>query len=138
MMRHPEDGYTLTEMLVVLAIIGLLAAVLTPVVAGQLGRARAKAAKLHVETVATSLESFRADVGRYPTIAEGLKALVVQPPDTDGWLGPYLRNEKSLDDPWGHPLVYETPEGAEPVVISRGSDGRPGGSGTAADIVAGS
>lgn len=136
-MRHSEDGYTLTEMLVVLAIIGLLAAVLTPVVAGQLGRARAKAGRLHVETIATSLESFRADVGRYPTPAEGLKALVVQPSDAEGWLGPYLRSEKSLADPWGNPLVYETPEGLEPKVISRGSDGRPGGSGVAADVTAG-
>lgn len=137
-MRHPDDGYTLTEMLVVLAIIGLLAAVLTPVVAGQLGRARAKVAKLQVETVATSLESFRADVGRYPTTGEGLRALVIQPADAEGWLGPYLRSEKTLDDPWGRPLVYETPAGAEPQVITRGSDGVPGGSGTAADITAGS
>jgi len=134
-MRNSDEGYTLTEMLVVLAIIGLLAAALTPVLAGQLSRARAKSARLQVESVATSLESFRADVGRYPSQAEGLAALLRQPGDAEGWLGPYLKGDRGVTDPWGRALVYEAVEGGEPRVLSLGSDGKPGGASTAADIV---
>jgi general secretion pathway protein G len=133
-MRNSDDGYTLTEMLVVLAIIGLLAAALTPVLAGQLSRARAKSARLQVESVATSLESFRADVGRYPTKEEGLIALLRQPTDAEGWLGPYIKGEKGVTDPWGRALAYEISEDAEPRVVSLGADGRPGGASVAADI----
>jgi general secretion pathway protein G len=130
-----DEGYTLTEMLVVIAIISLLAAVLTPMLAGQLGRARARAARLQVDNVATTLEMFRNDVGRYPTAGEGLQALIVPPKDTEGWLGPYVRDPKGLLDPWGHALVYAPgSEGQEARVKSLGADGKPGGSGVAADV----
>jgi general secretion pathway protein G len=130
-----DDGYTLTEMLVVIAIIGLLAAVLTPMLAGQLGRARARAARLEIDNVAASLEMFRNDVGRYPTGAEGLQALTVQPKGAEGWLGPYVRDPKGLLDPWGRPLILAPgADGQEARVKSLGADGKPGGSGTDADL----
>jgi general secretion pathway protein G len=134
--NRTDDGYTLTEMLVVIAIIGLLAAVLTPMIAGQLGRARVKAARLQVENVSTAVEMFRSDVGRYPTAQEGLNGLVRAPDGLDGWIGPYIRNAKSLDDPWGRALKYQAPsDTAPPRVLSLGADGKPGGTGADADIV---
>ncbi len=132
-----DDGYTLTEMLVVIGVIGLIAAVLTPTLIGQLGRARAKAAQLQVETVASQVEMFRSDVGRYPTAQEGLGALRTQPADADGWIGPYMRDAKSLKDPWGRDLGYVvTPDGMSFTVRSLGADGKDGGSGANRDITA--
>ena len=135
--RRNDEGYTLTEMLVVMAIIGLLAAVLTPVIAGQLSRARAKAGRLQVDNILTAVEMFRSDLGRYPTTQEGLPVLVTQPKDADGWVGPYVRNTKDLRDPWGHPLQYRMKgDPAGPEVVSLGADGKEGGAGVDADIVA--
>ncbi|HYD07395.1 MAG TPA: type II secretion system major pseudopilin GspG [Reyranella sp.] len=130
-----EEGYTLTEMLVVIGIIGLIAAVLTPTVMGQMSRARAKTARLQMETVAASLEMYLADVGRYPTQEEGMAALVSEPNDAAGWTGPYLRDRKSVNDPWGRPLRYQLDsEGRAFTLISLGADGKEGGRGAAADI----
>src|SRR3954469_11028275 len=84
-----DDGYTLTEMLVVLAIIGIIAAVLVPGLVGQLGRARAKSAQMQLDTVASAVEVLRSDVSRYPTDAEGLSALTSEPSGVEGWTGPY-------------------------------------------------
>jgi general secretion pathway protein G len=136
-MKRSDDGYTLTEMLVVIAIIGLLAAVLTPVLIGQMGRARVKAARLQVQNIATSLEMFRSDVGRYPTAAEGLDVLVTPPTPEDGWLGPYVKTVANLKDPWGQALTYKASvNGIDPQVVSLGSDGKVGGTAAAADIAA--
>lgn len=132
-----EAGYTLTEMLVVIGIIGLIAAVLTPALIGQLGRARAKAAQLQLETVSAEVEMFQADVGRYPTAAEGLAALVSEPAGADGWTGPYMRDVKALKDPWSRPLVYSVgADGQGYAVISLGADGKEGGSGAGRDLKA--
>lgn len=136
--RAPEDtesGYTLTEMLVVIGIICLIAAVLTPGIMGQLGRARVKTAGLQLTTVAADLESFHADVGRYPTQQEGLKALLAEPAGADGWTGPYVRDSKALIDPWNRPLIYTSDgEGQTFVVKSLGADGKPGGTGVNRDL----
>ena len=130
-----ERGYTLTEILVVMAIIGLIAAVLTPGLVGQLGRARSKTAQVQLETVAAAVESFRSDVGRYPTDAEGLNALVAQPADADGWTGPYLKSSKSLNDPWGKAIEYkQSDEGRVFMVTSLGADGRVDGTGANRDL----
>lgn len=130
-----DDGYTLVEMLVVIAIIGLLAAALTPALIGQLARARVKTAHLQLATVSSALESFRSDVGRYPTPSEGLKALVVAPPGAEGWVGPYIHDPKALNDPWNHAIVYHVDADTDQISVeSLGSDGKPGGTGTAADI----
>jgi general secretion pathway protein G len=134
-LRSGGDGYTLTEMLVVIGIICLIAAVLTPSVMGQLGRARARAAKLQLDTVATAVEQFRSDVGRYPTQQEGLTALVKEPDGADGWTGPYLKDAKALNDPWGRPIAYSADsEGQTFYVQSLGADGKPGGSGQNRDL----
>jgi general secretion pathway protein G len=129
-----QDGYTLTEMLVVIAIIGLIAAVLTPSLIGQLGRARVKSANLQLETLSSAVEMFRADVGRYPTQQEGLKALLTEPADVEGWSGPYTKNAKALNDPWGEPIRYEADPETQYRVVSLGGDRKPGGSGTKRDL----
>jgi general secretion pathway protein G len=141
MRRHTQKnsgldaGYTLTEILVVMAVIGLIAAVLTPGLVGQLGRSRSKAAQVQVETVAAAVESFRTDVGRYPTQAEGLNALVGQPADGDGWTGPYVKSARNLSDPWGEPLTYKIgDDGRSFLVSSLGADGRPEGQGLNRDL----
>lgn len=132
-----EDGYTLTEMLVVIGIIGLIAAVLTPALIGQMGRARVKAAQLQLETLSSELEMFSTDVGRYPTPQEGLAALAAEPAGVDGWTGPYVRDRKVLNDPWGRPVQYTVDaEGRAFQVISLGADGRVGGSSVNRDLKA--
>lgn len=132
-----EDGYTLTEMLIVIGIIALIAAVLTPALIGQMARARAKTAQLQLEMIAAGVESFESDVHRYPTAAEGLKALVSEPSGADGWTGPYVRDAKVLNDPWGRPVIYAVDEASHTFrVISLGADGKPGGSGVDRDLTA--
>jgi general secretion pathway protein G len=131
-----DAGYTLTEMLVVLAIIALIAAVLTPGILGQLGRARAKSAQMQLDTIAAAVETFRTDVSRYPTSAEGLNALLSQPGGVDGWSGPYVKSSKMLQDPWGRTIVYNPdPNGVAFTVTSLGRDGAQGGTGLDADLV---
>lgn len=133
--RYSSQGYTLTEMLVVLVIIGLISAVVVPQTLGQMDRAKARTAKLQLQNIASALEFYAGDVGRYPTAAEGLKALVKQPAGAEDWRGPYLREEALVRDPWGRPCVYEPgAEGAEFKISSLGSDGKPGGEGAAKDI----
>jgi general secretion pathway protein G len=134
-LKAGSGGYTLTEMLVVIGIICLIAAVLTPGVMGQLGRARARAAQLQLDTVATAVEQFRSDVGRYPTQQEGLNALVKEPEGAEGWTGPYLKDAKALKDPWGRAVTYSVDgDGQKFYVQSLGADGKPGGSGQDRDL----
>ncbi len=130
-----EAGYTLTEMLVVIGIICLIAAVLTPNLLGQLGRSRAKAAQLQLDTLASSVELFKSDVGRYPTQAEGLKALVQDPGSPTGWEGPYVKSVQSLNDPWSDPIAYNlAADGRSFYVESLGADGKAGGTALNADL----
>ncbi len=131
-----DDGYTLTEMLVVIAIIGLIAAVLTPSLMGQLGRARVKSAQLQLESVAAAVEMFRSDVGRYPTQAEGLNVLLVEPAEAEGWTGPYVKSTNTLKDPWTGQIQYRGLDDGSFEVVSLGSDRQVGGSGTKRDLVA--
>jgi general secretion pathway protein G len=132
-----DDGYTLTEILVVMAIIGLIAAVLTPGLLGQLGRSRSKAAQVQIETVAAAVEMFRSDVGHYPKSSEGLQALVAQPGDAEGWTGPYVKGAKVLQDPWGNRIDYKlSDDGRTFLVTSLGADGQPNGQGLNRDLSA--
>lgn len=90
---------------------------------------------MQLETVAAAVETFRSDVGRYPTNAEGLNALVAQPSGADGWTGPYVKSGKLLNDPWGHPLEYkELDDALNFLVTSLGADGQPNGTGLNADL----
>ena len=130
-----EAGYTLTEMLVVIGIIGLIAAVLTPGVMDQFARAKAKTAQLQLDTLSANIESFASDVGRYPTRQEGLKALLAEPSGAEGWTGPYLRDGRLLNDPWGRPIVYTVDQAGRTFKVSSlGADGKIGGSGVDRDL----
>jgi general secretion pathway protein G len=129
-----EDGYTLTEMLVVILIISLIAAVLTPSLLGQLARAKAKTAGLQLENTIASLAVYRDDVGHFPTAAQGLSALVTDPGE-DSWSGPYLKSQKALSDPWGRKLLYDINDQGVATVTSLGADGRKGGKGADLDLI---
>lgn len=132
-----NDGYTLTEMLVVIGVIALIAAVLTPSLLGNMQRARAKTAQMQVQTIAAALETFRSDVGRYPAQGEGLTALVAGSETMEGWTGPYLKDSKYLQDPWSRAVVYKLDaDGQGFTVTSYGADGAAGGDGVRRDLVA--
>lgn len=119
-----EHGYTLMELLVVLAILGLLAAVATPYVTRYLDEAKVRTAKMEVANISSSLDLFRYDVGRYPTTQEGLNALLKAPPGVENWNGPYIKKTNGLNDPWGHPYVYRNPgEHGEFDISSNGAKG---------------
>jgi len=129
-------GFTLLELLVVIVIIGLLAAYVGPKYFAQLGKSEVTIAKAQIEAFEKSLDTFRLDVGRYPTTEEGLYALVVAPATAGAkWNGPYLKKGVP-PDPWGHPYQYKAPGSkSEFDITSLGRDGQPGGSGEDADIV---
>ena len=132
-----QAGYTLTEMLVVIGIIGLIAAALTPGIIGQFSRAKAKAAQLQLQTIVADVEAFSSDVQRYPTQQEGLQALLREPAGVEGWSGPYVRDRRMLNDPWGRPILYSVDAEARSFSLkSLGADGKPGGSGVDRDLQA--
>lgn len=127
-------GFTLIELLVVLVILTLLAGVVGPKVLDQLGGAKVKTARVQISEIEQGLDLFKLDVGRYPTDAEGLRALADQPSTAPGWHGPYLK--KGLpSDPWGAAYLYKNPgRNGGPDVFSLGADGKPGGEGDDADV----
>lgn len=129
------NGFTLLELLVVLAILGLLAAIVGPQVIKYLGSSKTQTASVQAKNIAASLELFRLDAGRYPTAAEGLAGLVKAPPSVQIWNGPYLPQESALIDPWGNPYKFKVPgDHGEIDIFSLGSDNAPGGSGEAKDV----
>lgn len=130
-----SSGFTLLELLVVIVIIGLLAAYVGPKYFSQLGKSEVTVAKAQIEAFEKALDTYRLDVGRYPTTEEGLAALMAAPQTNTGkWNGPYLK--KGIpQDPWGRPYQYRAPGSkAEYEIVSIGKDGQPGGTGEAADI----
>ena len=134
-LRRREDGFTLLELLVVLAIMGMLAAIIAPQVIKYLGTSRTQTAHVQIQNVMAALELFRLDVGRYPTPQEGLKALVTAPPTAQNWNGPYLKKDSALVDPWGEAYLYQMPgQHSEVDVFTLGSDKAPGGTGEAQDV----
>jgi general secretion pathway protein G len=125
-LRPSENGYTLMELLVVLAILGFLAAMATPLVLKYLDTSRISTAKSEVANISSALEMFKFDVGRYPTTTEGLSALVKAPPGADNWNGPYLKKQAGIVDPWGRPYNYRSPgEHGDFDLYSYGSSGAP-------------
>ncbi|MEM7671571.1 MAG: type II secretion system major pseudopilin GspG [Pseudomonadota bacterium] len=131
-----DAGATLLEILVVLSIIALLAAVVGPRVVGYLGKAKSTTTELQLDNLKVAVELFYVDVGRYPTEEEGLSALLVAPASTPNWSGPYLDAADALSDPWDRNYVYQAPgeEGRPFTIFSLGRDGAEGGEGEDADL----
>lgn len=131
--RRRDGGFSLVEILIVVGIIGLLVALVGPNVMRQFQGSQSKTAKIQIEALRSSLDLFMIDVGRYPDDREGLAALVDRNLDIPGWKGPYLRDGRVPQDPWGRPYIYATGEGGV-AIRSLGADGQPGGEGVNADI----
>jgi general secretion pathway protein G len=130
-----RSGVTLIEMLVVVVIIAVFAAVVGPRLLNQGDKARVVAARQQIESYQLALGQYHLDTGSYPSSDQGLQALRVQPGGLEQWHGPYLTKDVA-NDPWGHSYVYKYPgdHGDEPDIISYGGDGQTGGEGLNADI----
>lgn len=129
-----QRGFTLMELLVVLAILGLLMSLVGPRVLNQLGGAKTKTAAIQIKDLEQALEMYKLDVGRFPSTSEGLVALVEKPGSTAGWNGPYLKSDVPLD-PWNREYMYKYPgEKGEIDIFSYGQNGSPGGEGEDADV----
>ena len=131
-----EAGFTLLELLVVLGIIAMLAGIVGPQVMKHMGESKTKAAKVQIEDLATTLDMYKLDVGRYPSSEEGLKALIELPDSTNRWNGPYLRKSKIPLDPWQQEYHYVSPgEHGKFDLFTLGADNKEGGDGEDQDIV---
>lgn len=132
-------GFTLIEILVVIAVIAILASIVTPMVFRNVGDAKASSARAQIEILATALDSYRLDNDFYPSTAQGIAALRTRPqgiPTPANWRGPYLRKDVPLD-PWRKPYLYLSPGQVNPEsydLLSYGRDGKPGGEGEDADV----
>ena len=132
-------GFTLIEILVVIVVLGLLAALVGPRILGRVSDAQSASARSQIELLGLALDSYRLDNGSYPTTDQGLAALNDKPasePRPPNWRGPYLRKDVPLD-PWGRPYVYRSPGERNPSgydLVTLGHDGQPGGSDEDADI----
>lgn len=128
-------GFTLLELLVVMVIIGLLAGYVGPKYFAQVGKSEVKVARAQIDALEKALDTYRLDTGHYPSMEQGLNALITQPANEPKWSGPYLKKAVPLD-PWGKPYIYKQPgEHGEVDLYSYGKDGQPGGTGDAVDIV---
>ncbi|MDR2013769.1 MAG: type II secretion system major pseudopilin GspG [Rhodanobacter sp.] len=129
-------GFTLIEILVVVVILGILAAIVVPRVMERPGEARVTRAKQDIQGIVTALSLYKLDNFNYPSTEQGLQALVAKPagqPDAPNWKGPYL--DRIAKDPWGYPYQYQRPgQHGDIDVYSYGADGKPGGEGEAADV----
>ena len=126
--RAAQRAFTLIELLLVLVILGVLAAIVVPKFSGRTEQARVTAATSQIATFGTALDAFEVDTGAYPKGKSGLADLVSPPRDALGWKGPYLKNDIPLD-PWGNPYIYECPGKNNPTgydIMSMGPDGRAG------------
>lgn len=132
--KRLHHGFTLLELLVVMVIIGLLAAYVGPRYFAQLGKSEQGAAKAQIEALAKALDAYRLDTGYYPSTDLGLNALVIKPGNQPKWQGPYL--QKAVPpDPWGRPYIYRSPGTAGDFdLLSYGKDGQVGGDADNADV----
>lgn len=130
-----QAGYSLLELLVVLAILALVIAIAAPRVIGYLSTSKVKVAQIQIQNIVTALDMYRMDNAGYPTEQQGLKALVEKPEGAQSWNGPYLTRAEGIIDPWGRPYAYRTPGlHGEVDVSSLGADGKDGGEGEDRDI----
>jgi len=131
-----QAGVTLIEMLVVVTIIALFAGLVGLRMWKQADKAKITAARTQIGILMGALNMYKMDTGVFPTTEQGLQALRAAPAGVNNWQGPYLERDVP-NDPWQNPYVYHYPseQGDEPEIISYGSDGQPGGEGSAADIV---
>jgi general secretion pathway protein G len=128
-------GFTLVELLVVLAILGLLAGLVGPQVMKFLGSSKTKTAKLQIDDLVATMDLYRLETGRYPTGEEGLEALVTKPGNAANWNGPYLKKGDVPKDPWGFEYQYRFPgEHGGVDIWTLGADNREGGEGENADV----
>lgn len=134
--RKRQAGVTLIEMLVVVTIIALFAALVGPSMFRQSDKARVTAARVQINNFRGALGQYKLDTGVFPTTEQGLAALRARPENVNQWQGPYLGQDVPAD-PWGRPYVYRYPgeHGDEPDIVSYGADGQAGGEGINADIV---
>lgn len=133
--KRKQRGFSLLEILITLTIVALIATLVGPRLMSSLDRSKTTAARIQAKALKSATDSFRMDTGRYPTSEEGLSALVQAPAGLVTWRGPYLDTAVPAD-PWGRPYIYEAPADGDspPRVGSLGSDGQPGGTGSAADV----
>jgi general secretion pathway protein G len=128
--RDRQAGFTLLELLVVLAIIGLLVGLVAPAALHQLGSAKEKITHQSIERLASVLDMYKLDVGGYPTTDQGLQALITAPHGVTRWNGPYMKGSKIPEDPWGRPFQYQNPSqrpGHDFDLYSLGPAGQTGG-----------
>jgi len=127
-------GFTLLELMVVMVIIGLLAAYVAPRYFSQVGKSETKLARAQIDALEKALDQYRADTSHYPNTEQGLAALMTRPGNEARWDGPYLKRGLPTD-PWGRPYLYKQPgDHGEVDIWSLGSDGQVGGTGDAADV----
>lgn len=134
-MKRQKRAFTLMEMLVVVLILAILAALIVPRVVNRTGDAKRAKAASDIATLTSLLSQYKVDTDQFPTSEQGLMALRVQPGDVNGWRGPY--SQKDIPgDPWQNEYFYESPgpDGQDFTIISYGADGAPGGEGDASDI----
>lgn len=139
-MKKINRGFTLLELLVVIVIIGLLAAYVGPKYFGQIGRSQVQVTRAQIDSFDKALDQYRIDTGHYPSTDAGLVALISQPANEPTWRGPYLKKNVPVD-PWGNAYIYRQPSAdttRDYDLISYGRDGQAGGTGEDADISAAS
>ena len=130
-----EGGFTLIEILVVIAIIALIMSLVGPRVLNYLGESKVKAARIQIQSFGSALDLFNLDTGRYPSTGEGLAALVQSPGTIPSWNGPYLKKNAVPPDPWKKPYQYQSPGShGDYDLFSYGADGTPGGDGENKDV----
>jgi len=124
--NQQRQGFTLVELLLVLVILGVLAAIVIPKFSGRTQQAKMQAAITQISTFRTALDAFEVDNGYYPKGRSGLQDLIVQPRDAQNWRGPYMQTDRVPLDPWGGEYTYECPGKHNPTSYDIYSAGPPG------------
>ena len=126
-LHRGRQGFTLVELLLVLVILGILAAIVIPKFSGRTAQAKEQAAVTQISSLSTALNNFEVDNGYYPKGKNGLQDLIVQPRDAQNWHGPYLQTDRVPLDPWGNEYIYECPGRHNPTFFDLSSAGPPDG-----------